>query len=43
MCIGLIRIIVYKMLKKWKEKKLIDSKNKRFLIKNLDLLKNYFF
>jgi CRP-like cAMP-binding protein len=42
-CTGLTRITVYKTLKKWKEKKLIDSKNKRFLIKNPDLLKNYLF
>jgi len=40
-CTGLTRITVYKILKEWKKENLIEIQNRKFLIKNPDLLRNY--
>lgn len=39
-CTGLTRITVYKVLKEWKEKGIIEVLNKKYFIKKPDFLKN---
>ncbi|URM31506.1 Crp/Fnr family transcriptional regulator [Cytobacillus firmus] len=39
-CTGLTRITVYKVLKEWKEKGIIDTDNKKYYIKKPDFLRN---